>query len=76
LLLDMATLTGAARVALGPDLPPLYSTDDDFARALMAAGAASDDPLWQMPLWSPYDAMMSSKIADVNNAGSAALPAP
>lgn len=70
LLLDMATLTGAARVALGPDLPPLYSTDDDFARALMAAGAASDDPLWQMPLWSPYDAMMSSKIADVNNAGS------
>ena len=70
LLLDMATLTGAARVALGPDLPPLYSTDDALARALMAAGAATDDPLWQMPLWSPYDSMMSSKIADVNNAGS------
>lgn len=68
LLLDMATLTGAARVALGPDLPPLYSTDDGLARALMDAGAASDDPLWHMPLWSPYDAMMSSKIADVNNA--------
>ena len=70
LLLDMATLTGAARVALGPDLPPLYSTDDDLARALMAAGAAADDPLWQMPLWSPYDTLLSSKIADVNNAGS------
>jgi leucyl aminopeptidase len=70
LLLDMATLTGAARTALGPDLPPLYSTDDDLARALMAVGAATDDPLWQMPLWHPYDSMMSSKIADVNNAGS------
>ena len=70
LLLDMATLTGAARVALGPDLPPLYSTDNALARALMEAGAAMDDPLWQMPLWSPYDAMMSSKIADVNNASS------
>ena len=70
LLLDMATLTGAARVALGPDLPPLYSTDDGLARALMEAGAAADDPLWQMPLWSPYDAMMTSKIADVNNAAS------
>ena len=70
LLLDMATLTGAARVALGPDLPPLYSTDDTLARALMETGAAADDPLWQMPLWSPYDTMMSSKIADMNNAGS------
>ncbi|HEY8576090.1 MAG TPA: leucyl aminopeptidase family protein [Devosia sp.] len=70
LLIDMATLTGAARVALGPELPPLYSTDDALARELMAEGALSDDPLWQMPLWSPYDAMMSSKIADVNNAGS------
>ncbi|MBU1304801.1 MAG: leucyl aminopeptidase family protein [Alphaproteobacteria bacterium] len=70
LLLDMATLTGAARVALGPELPPLYSTDDVLAADLMAAGLASDDPLWHMPLWAPYDAMMSSKIADVNNAGS------
>ena len=70
LLLDMATLTGAARVALGPDLPPLYSTDDILARALMEAGAASDDPLWQLPLWSPYQSMLNSKIADVNNATS------
>jgi len=70
LLLDMATLTGAARVALGPELPALYSTDDGLARELMASGLLADDPLWQMPLWSPYDAMMNSKIADVNNAGS------
>ena len=70
LLLDMATLTGAARTALGPDLPPLYSTDDALARDLMAAGLASDDPLWHMPLWAPYDRMMDSRIADMNNAGS------
>ena len=69
LLLDMATLTGAARVALGPDLPPLYATDETLARELVDAGMAADDPLWHMPLWSPYDSMMSSKIADVNNAG-------
>lgn len=69
LLLDMATLTGAARVALGPDLPALYSTDDGLARELMASGLLADDPLWQMPLWAPYDAMMNSKIADANNAG-------
>ncbi|RYE08915.1 MAG: leucyl aminopeptidase family protein [Hyphomicrobiales bacterium] len=69
LLLDMATLTGAARTALGPDLPPLFSTDDALARALIDAGLASDDPLWQMPLWAPYDTMMNSKIADMNNAG-------
>ena len=73
ILIDMATLTGAARTALGPELPPLYSTDDALARALMQAGAASDDPLWQMPLWSPYDAMMNSKVADVNNASSSAF---
>ncbi len=70
LLLDIATLTGAARTALGPDLLPLYSTDDALARELMAAGLAADDPLWQMPLWAPYDQMMNSKIADMNNAGS------
>jgi leucyl aminopeptidase len=69
LLLDMATLTGAARTALGPELPPLYSTDDAVAAALMAAGVTSDDPLWQMPLWANYDSMISSRIADVNNAG-------
>ncbi len=70
LLLDMATLTGAARTALGPELPPLYSTDDALAHELMAAGLAADDPLWHMPLWAPYDQMMNSRIADMNNAGS------
>jgi leucyl aminopeptidase len=70
LIVDMATLTGAARVALGPELPPLYSTDDELAKALMQAGLASDDPLWQMPLWDSYDAMLSSKIADVNHVSS------
>ena len=69
LLLDMATLTGAARTALGPDLPPLYATDDGLARDLMIAGLAADDPLWHMPLWAPYDQMMNSRIADMNNAG-------
>jgi leucyl aminopeptidase len=70
LMLDMATLTGAARTALGPELPALYSTDDRLAEALMAAGLAGDDPLWRMPLWAPYDGLMDSKIADMNNSGS------
>lgn len=70
IIVDMATLTGAARVALGPELPALFSTDDTLARELMAAGLLADDPLWQLPLWAPYDAMMNSKIADANNAAS------
>jgi len=70
LILDMATLTGAARVALGPDLPPLYSTDDGLARAMMAAGLETDDPLWQLPLWAPYEALLSSRIADVSHISS------
>ena len=70
LILDMATLTGAARAALGPDLPPLYSTDEALARDLMAAGLAADDPLWHMPLWAPYQSMLASKIADVNHVSS------
>ncbi len=69
LIVDMATLTGAARVALGPELPPLYSADDALAADLMAAGLAGDDPLWRLPLCAPYEAMIASKIADVNNAG-------
>ncbi len=70
LLIDMATLTGAARVALGPDLPPLYSTDLALAGRLAELGAAVEDPLWPMPLWSNYDSQLSSKIADINNTGS------
>ncbi len=73
LILDMATLTGAARTALGPELPPLYSTDDALAKSLMDAGLYWDDPLWQLPLWAPYDAMLGSKIADVNHVTSGAF---
>ncbi len=67
LLIDMATLTGAARVALGPDLPPFYTNDDTLAAALADAAAVTEDPLWRMPLWKPYDSRLSSKIADINN---------
>ncbi|MBZ9869953.1 leucyl aminopeptidase family protein [Mesorhizobium sp. BR1-1-9] len=67
LLVDMATLTGAARVALGPDLPPFYTGDEALASELAAASLAVEDPLWRMPLWRPYDAKLSSKIADINN---------
>ena len=65
----MATLTGAARAALGPDLPPLYTADAALAAALLESGTRWDDPLWRMPLWMPYNSMIASKIADVNNAG-------
>lgn len=67
LLVDMATLTGAARVALGPDLPPFYTDDDALADALAAAARSQEDPLWRMPLWRPYDRKLSSRIADLNN---------
>ena len=67
LLIDMATLTGAARVALGPDLPPFYTDDDGLAGEIAAASIAVEDPLWRMPLWRPYEARLSSKIADINN---------
>jgi leucyl aminopeptidase len=67
LLIDMATLTGAARVALGPDLPPFYTSDETLASDLTAASVAVEDPLWRMPLWRPYDTRLSSKIADINN---------
>jgi leucyl aminopeptidase len=67
LLIDMATLTGAARVALGPDLPPFYTDDDGLAADLAAAALEQEDPLWRMPLWQPYDAKLASKIADMNN---------
>jgi leucyl aminopeptidase len=67
LLIDMATLTGAARVALGPDRPPFYTDDDRLASALADAAKAQEDPLWRMPLWRPYDTKLSSKVADMNN---------
>ncbi|MEH3159204.1 MAG: leucyl aminopeptidase family protein [Sphingomonas taxi] len=68
LILDFATLTGAARVALGPDLPPLFSDDEALAGELLAAGVAQDDPLWRLPLWDGYDEMLKSDIADMVNA--------
>jgi leucyl aminopeptidase len=67
LLIDMATLTGAARVALGPDLAPFFTDDDALATALVAASSAVADPVWRMPLWSPYDRKLASKVADLNN---------
>ena len=69
LLIDCATLTGAARVALGPSLPPFYTPDDDLAQAITHHAEAQADPLWRMPLWAPYREMINSEIADINNAG-------
>jgi len=70
LMIDMATLTGAARVALGPDLPPFYTDDDQFAAELVDQAQSINDPLWRMPLWAPYQSMLASKIADVNHISS------
>ena len=67
LLLDFATLTGAARVALGPDLPPFYTDDEDLAAAVSRFGASAHDPVWRMPLWSPYDSLLDGKTGDLNN---------
>lgn len=68
LILDYATLTGAARVALGPDLPPLFTDDEALAADLLAAGERVEDPLWRLPLWNGYDEMLKSDIADMVNA--------
>jgi leucyl aminopeptidase len=67
LLVDMGTLTGAARVALGPDLPPYYTDDEILAADLARHAAAENDPLWRLPLWMRYDQNIDSKVADVNN---------
>ncbi len=69
LLIDFATLTGAARVALGPDLPALFTDDDALAADLARRAAAEADPLWRLPLWAPYRQDIDSKVADLNNAG-------
>lgn len=73
LLIDYATLTGAARVALGPDLPPFYSDDEALAADALAAGASVHDPVWRMPLWAAYDDLLKSKIADVNHISSGGM---
>ncbi len=67
LLLDFATLTGAARVALGPDLPALYANDDALADDWLAAAARARDPMWRMPLWRPYLRYLTSHVADLAN---------
>jgi leucyl aminopeptidase len=71
LIIDFATLTGAARVALGPDLPAMFSNDESVASAILAASQAASDPLWRMPLWAPYMEMLDSDIADTSNSGGA-----
>lgn len=70
LLIDLGTLTGAARVALGPDLPPFYTNDETLAADLSRCAAKENDPLWRMPLWPPYDAWLDSKTATITNAPS------
>ncbi|HET6906414.1 MAG TPA: leucyl aminopeptidase family protein, partial [Rhodanobacteraceae bacterium] len=70
LLIDFATLTGAARVALGPDLPALFANDDRAAEQVLAAARAQHDPLWRLPLWRPYRTMLASHVADLANTGS------
>ncbi len=72
-LISMATLTGAARVALGPELPPFYCDDEDFAAAVSAAAAEEADPLWRMPLWAPYKSMLKSTVADINHISNGAF---
>ncbi|MGB8181522.1 MAG: leucyl aminopeptidase family protein [Stellaceae bacterium] len=67
LIVDIATLTGAARVALGPDLPALFVRDDGLANQLLAAATRESDPLWRLPLWQPYREMLKTPIADINN---------
>lgn len=67
LMFNFATLTGAARVALGPDLPPFYCTSDEVAEDILKAGFAANDPVWRLPLWDPYDSLLDGKISDINN---------
>jgi leucyl aminopeptidase len=73
LIVDFATLTGSARVALGPELPALFTDDDALADAIRRYGAAEADPCWRMPLWRPYRSMLDSKIADTNNVATGAF---
>jgi len=69
LIADFATLTGAARVALGPDVPAFFTDDDALAGELIGAAATENDPVWRLPLWRPYESMLESKVADINNVG-------
>jgi len=73
LVLDFATLTGAARTALGPDLPPFFTNDDTLAAELTQASLETSDPIWRMPLWDAYEGDMDSSIADMKNTGDGAF---
>ena len=73
LLIDMGTLTGAARVALGPELPPFYTDDEVLATELAYYARQENDPLWRLPLWPRYDSMLDSKTADLNNVASGGM---
>ena len=73
LLIDFATLTGAARVALGPDLAPYYTDDDTLAADIAGGSTNSGDPAWRMPLWDPYRSMLNSPIADIVNSASSSF---
>jgi len=70
LVVSMATLTGAARVAVGPDLPAYFTNDDGWAAALEAAAVRQHDPVWRLPLWDGYDSWLDSPVADLNNVSS------
>ncbi len=70
IIIDMATLTGAARVAMGPEVPPFYSDDEDLAGEIHASSQNIGDPLWRLPLWKPYGENLSSKVADINHISS------
>jgi leucyl aminopeptidase len=70
LLVDLGTLTGAARVALGPDLPPFYTNDEKLALDVAACAKQENDPLWRLPLWPAYDSWLDSKVATITNAPS------
>jgi leucyl aminopeptidase len=73
LLIDLGTLTGAARVALGPDLPPFYTNDERLAADVARCAVTESDPLWRMPLWPAYDSWLDSKTATITNAPSGAF---
>jgi leucyl aminopeptidase len=67
ILIDCATLTGAARIALGPELQALFCDDSEVAEGMIKAGTGVGDPLWRMPLWRPYRKELEGKCADLNN---------
>ncbi len=73
ILIDFATLTGAARVALGAELPALFANDDDTASSLLAHATAAEDPMWRMPLWKPYRSLIDGKVADITNSAEGSL---